>query len=90
MKSTTEDNYSVLHILFTQVFHNLSETISLFERFIKLGVDINILGKNNILAINEVINMKYLDSELEPIYDLFFFATLRRINYSKQIGIYSN
>lgn len=70
--SSGKDNISPLHILLGQVKHNLAETIELCGDLIKRGSDINILDSRDRTAFQYIINMKFLDEELEPLYELWF------------------
>ena len=63
---------SLLHVLLGHVQHDLSSEVALCRRLIEMGVDINILNNKNVLAIQWLMNMKYSDEKLKPLYDLWF------------------
>lgn len=63
---------TVLHILFGQVFHDVEEDARIARRLIDAGADINALDENRRVSFLEVLNMKYSDADLGPIYDLWF------------------
>ena len=63
---------SLLHVLLGHVQHDLPSEVALCRRLIEMGVDINILNNKNVLAIQWLINMKYSDEKLKPLYDLWF------------------
>lgn len=67
-----EENESVLHILLVQVKNDVIQTTKLCQRLISTGADINVLDSKNRVAFKYVINMKYTDEELKPLYDLWF------------------
>ena len=63
---------SLLHVLLGHVQHDLPSEVALCKRLIGMGVDINILNNKNVLAIQWLMNMKYSDEKLKPLYDLWF------------------
>jgi hypothetical protein len=63
---------TVLHVLFGQVKHDVAEDASLARRLIQHGADVNQRDDNDRLPFLEVLNMKYTDEDLAPIYDLWF------------------
>ena len=63
---------SLLHVLLGHVQHDLPSEVALCRRLIEMGVDINILNNKNVLAIQWLMNMKYSDEKLKPLYDLWF------------------
>ncbi|MFJ4158414.1 hypothetical protein [Microbacterium testaceum] len=63
---------TALHILFGQVSHDVIEDARLARRLIDAGADINARDDNGRVPFLEVLNMKYSDDELKPIYDLWF------------------
>ena len=66
------DKNSLLHVLLGHVKHDLPNEVALCKRLIEMGVDINILNNKNVLAIQWLMNMKYSDEKLKPLYDLWF------------------
>lgn len=69
---TRADGNTVLHILFGHVSHDIAQDTALARRLIERGVDINALGERHEVAFQWVLNMKYTDDDLKPIYDLWF------------------
>lgn len=63
---------SVLHVLFGQTKHDITEDASLAGQLIALGADVNAVDDANRLVFTEVIQMKFTDADLEPIFDLWF------------------
>jgi uncharacterized protein len=61
-----------LHILFGHVSHDLAKDLELARRLIECGVDINAVGERHEVAFQWVLNLKYSDEDLAPIYDLWF------------------
>lgn len=72
VKCLNDEHESVLHVLLGQVKHDLEKTIILCKRFIDEGVDINTLDSKNRVAFQYILNMKYSDEQLKPLYDLWF------------------
>lgn len=72
VKCLDDENESVLHVLLAQVKNDIDETVKLCEKFFSRGVDINILDSKNRVAFQYVINMKFTDEQLKPLYDLWF------------------
>lgn len=77
---------TLLHILLGHVKHDLEKTIELCKRLIDLGVDINHKDNRNRLAIQWIINLKYTDEELMPLYDLWFSQSNVDINTKNDWG----
>lgn len=63
---------TALHVLFGQVSHDVTEDAHLARRLIDAGADVNARDDNGRLPFLEVVNMKYSDDDLKPIYDLWF------------------
>lgn len=63
---------TALHILFGQVSHDVTEDARLARRLIDAGADVNTRDDNGRLPFLDVLNMKYSDDDLKPIYDLWF------------------
>ncbi|ERI10253.1 hypothetical protein HMPREF0083_01653 [Aneurinibacillus aneurinilyticus ATCC 12856] len=70
--SLNQDHESILHVLLSQVKNDIIQVTNLCGRLISMGADINILDNNNRVALKYILNMKYADEELKPIYDLWF------------------
>lgn len=66
-----EENETVLHILLSRTQQNLEQTYQLCKVFIQEGVDINAVDCKERLALQYLVNMKFSDEELEPLYDLW-------------------
>ncbi|QCQ17193.1 ankyrin repeat domain-containing protein [Microbacterium sp. RG1] len=63
---------TVLHVLFGHAKHDIAEDVKLAQRLIEHGADVNALDDARRLPFLEVLNMKYTDDDLAPIYDLWF------------------
>ena len=61
-----------LHILFGQVKHEIGADVSIAEQLIAIGADVNAFAARGGLVFCDVLWMKYVDEDLEPIYDLWF------------------
>lgn len=72
VKYVNKYNQSVFHVLLGQVQNDVPSVCRLCERMIAMGADINVLDKNNVLPLKYILNMKYTDEELKPLYDLWF------------------
>lgn len=81
-----ENQETLLHILLSRNNHNLEQTIKLSERLINSGVDINKIDDKGRLALQCLINMKYTDKELEPLYELWFSQPNICINVKNSWG----
>jgi ankyrin repeat protein len=79
---------TVLHVLFGHVRHDIKEDTKLARRLIAAGADINALNKAKQSPFLWVINMKYIDEDLQPLYDIWFehpeadFTTKSRYGFS--------
>ena len=67
-----EENENLLHILLSGVNHDPEQTTALCKRLIETGVNINQLDNKKRLPLQYLINMKYTDVELEPLYAIWF------------------
>lgn len=63
---------TLLHVLFGQVKHDIPQDVDLARRLIDRGADINAVNADGVLPFQLVLNMKYTDDDLAPIYDLWF------------------
>ncbi|WP_243143595.1 ankyrin repeat domain-containing protein [Pseudobutyrivibrio xylanivorans] len=72
VRVTNECNENLLHILLSRTTHNLEQTRILCQKIIEAGVDINQMDEKGRVPLQYLINMKYTDEELEPLYDLWF------------------
>lgn len=82
-----DENESVLHVLLGQIKHDLDKTIKLCQRFLSEGVDINILDKKNRVALQYILNMKYTDEQLEPLYNLWFSQSYVELTIPNKWGM---
>ena len=69
---SNEENENLLHILFSRTTQDKKQTFELFKRLVEAGVDIGQFDKKNQQPLQYIINSKYTDEELEPIYDIIF------------------
>ncbi|WDG16888.1 hypothetical protein [Microbacterium sp. Clip185] len=75
---------TVLHVLFAQVKHDIDEDTSLARRLIQRGADVNAPDLDGRLPFLDVLNLKFTDEQLTPLYDLWFeqprldFTTISR------------
>lgn len=67
-----ECNENVLHILLSRNSYDISQTAELCKILIDKGVDINQLDEKDRVPLQYLINSKYTDEELEPIYQVLF------------------
>lgn len=77
---------NLLHILLSRTNHNIKQTAELCQRLIKNGVDINQLDKKDRLPLQYVVNMKYPDEELEPLYQIWFSQNNVLVNHKNAWG----
>ena len=77
---------NLLHILLSRTNHNIKQTAELCQRLIKNGVDINQLDKKDRLPLQYVVNMKYTDEELEPLYQIWFSQNNVLVNHKNAWG----
>lgn len=68
----TPNNETVLHLLLSRTTHVLERTVDLCSRLLSMGVNPNALDKNNESAIINIINMKFTDEQLLPLYKVWF------------------
>lgn len=76
----------MLHILLSRTTHKLNETIKLCARIIEGGSDVNKLDSKNRLALQYLINMKYTDEELEPLYNIWLSQPNLNVNTRNNWG----
>lgn len=82
-----EENENLLHILLSRTNHDLEQTIVLCKRLIENGVSINQLDNKKRLPLQYLINMKYTDVELEPLYAIWFSQTYVDVRTKNEWGI---
>ncbi len=71
LSGVNDNNENMLHILLSRRKHNLQETLELCRAIISGGADINQLDKQDRVPLQYLINMKYSDEDLEPLYELW-------------------
>ncbi len=81
------NNQSILHIILGHVEHDITELVSLCKRLIIKGADINIADKQKAVALKSILSMKYTDSELTPLYDLWFSQPHVELNIRDKWGL---
>ena len=77
---------NLLHILLSRVNHNIEQTTEMCRRLIDKGVDINQLDKRGRVPLQYLINMKYTDEELEPLYQIWFAQKNILVNHKNVWG----
>lgn len=63
---------NLLHILLSRVNHNINQTVELCKKLIDGGVDINQIDEKGRVPLQYLINLKFTDEELEPLYKIWF------------------
>lgn len=71
-RETNDSNETLLHILLSRVHHNLDQTVILCRELMVRGADVHQLDNKGRSAFQYILNTKYTDDELEPLYDLWF------------------
>lgn len=66
------DGYTELHVLFGQAKHDIDSDLAIARQLIALGADVNAVSPRGGLVFCEVLQMKYFDEDLEPVYQLWF------------------
>lgn len=82
-----EYNENLLHILLSRSIHNANQTAELCRILIDKGVDINQLDEKDRVPLQYLINLKYSDKELEPIYHVIFSQRRVLVNHKNAWGI---
>ena len=67
---TNECGENLLHILLSRTNHNIKQTAELCKKLIDKGVNINQLDERGRVPLQYLINLKYIDEELEPLYQM--------------------
>ncbi len=70
--AANSEGYTELHVLFGQVKHDIPSDLAIAKRLIEIGADVNAVSPRGGLVFCEVLQMKYTDEDLAPIYDLWF------------------
>ena len=81
-----ENCENLLHILLSRVSHNINQTAELCQRLIGMGVNVNQLDNKERVPLQYVINLKYTDEELEPIYDILCNQDKLLVNHKNVWG----
>ena len=63
---------NLFHVLLSRVTHNLQQTVELCEKLIEKKVNVNEIDDKGRVPLQYIINMKYTDDELAPLYKLWF------------------
>ncbi|GAA4669430.1 hypothetical protein [Frondihabitans cladoniiphilus] len=69
---TNDEGENALHVLFGQVKHDLPAEVALAARLIDAGADVNALDSKQRLPLQAIVNLKFDDEALSPLYDLWF------------------
>ena len=77
---------TLLHVLLSRTKHDLVQTEELSKIIISRGVNINQLDEKGRVSFQYLINMKYTDEELEPLYQLWFSCGNILINHKNAWG----
>lgn len=77
---------NLLHVLLSRTKHDLEQTKDLCELLISKGIDINQIDEKGRVPFQYIINMKYTDEELEPLYELWFSCGNILINHKNAWG----
>lgn len=83
---TNEYGENLLHILLSRTNHNIKQTEELCKKLVDGGVNINQLDKKGRVPLQYLINMKYSDEELEPLYQIWFEQNSILVNYKNAWG----
>ena len=81
-----EEGETLLHILLSRSNHKSDETIKLCARILEGGADKYALDNKNRSAFQYLINMKYTDDELEPLYDIWLSQPEINLNVKNDWG----
>lgn len=77
---------NLLHILLSRVNHNINQTVELCKKLIDGGVDINQIDEKGRVPLQYLINLKFTDEELEPLYKIWFAQKNILVNYKNAWG----
>ncbi len=79
-RETNASNETLLHILLSRAHHNLAQTVILCRELMARGADVNHLDNKGRSTFQYILNTKYTDDELEPLYDLWFAQESLRLD----------
>lgn len=82
----TQYGDTALHLLLSRTNHSLEKTIALCSRLVDGGIDLNALNNKNESAITHLVNMKYTDEQLQPLYDILLGHSLSCLNSQSLCG----
>ena len=77
---------NLLHILLPRTKHNIKQTAELCKKLIDKGVNINQLDEKERVPLQYLINLKYTDEELEPLYQIWFAQNSILVNHKNAWG----
>ena len=77
---------NLLHILLSRTNHNIKQTAELCQKLINSGVSINHLDKKDRVPLQHLINLKYTDEELEPLYEIWIAQSKVLVNHKNAWG----
>ena len=77
---------NLLHILLSRTKHNIKQTAELCKKLIDKGVNINQLDEKERVPLQYLINLKYTDEELEPLYQIWFAQNSILVNHKNAWG----
>lgn len=77
---------NLLHVLLSRTKHDLEQTKDLCELLISKGININQIDEKGRVPFQYLINLKYTDEELEPLYELWFSCDNIVINQKNAWG----
>jgi ankyrin repeat protein len=83
---TNECGENLLHILLSRTSHNIKQTAELCKILIEKGVNINQLDEKGRVPLQYLINLKYSDEELKPIYQIWFAQKSILVNHKNAWG----
>lgn len=83
---TNECGENLLHILLSRTNHNIKQTAELCKKLIDKGININQLDEKERVPLQYLINLKYTDEELEPLYQIWFAQNSILVNHKNAWG----
>lgn len=83
---TNECGENLLHVLLSRTNHNIQQTTELCKKIISKGANINQLDEKDRVPLQYLINMKYTDEELEPLYQIWFAQNNIIVNHKNAWG----
>lgn len=86
VNETNECGENLLHILLSRTNHDLSQTEKICKRLIDGGININQLDEKKRVPLQYLINMKYTDEELEPLYQIWLAQKSLLVNCKNEWG----